>query len=492
MDKITVAEEHLEIKADEEYYAYGLAVIEDRAIFGDIDGLKPVTRRALWAAHEMGLRHNGTRDKSAKVVGKTMGDYHPHGDAAIYGAVVTAANTSQKLFDGEGNWGTMTDPPAAMRYTNLRLTKYADMVFFDRFYLAVRDEVENYDGSRKEPLILPSLLPNALLNGNFGIAPGVNTRTPTITLASLVPVLISTFKRGKCDAAMCIDLELTTEYGARLRKTRTLQSELREFYKTGKGRFIFDSVPKLVAKDTIRIDRFAPFSNIESVLAKVEKVNGVIATRDDSDKNDPYGNAYTVIFSKTTTGGRLKVAIKRVMECFSSALSYSMQVSERFLDPKRPEGGKKLHPTTVPDLINLWCKYRTDLEKRACTYWTAKRKEEIAYLNLMRLAVKNRRFIIQALDKNLNDEGLAAYIAKGLKITVDQANAILDLKVRQLKALEDKVLIDKIKALKEEIAGYAERIKHPAKYIVKHLDGLLDELKPVEKAGKAGKRRKKR
>lgn len=492
MENAVVLKAHLEDKADEEYYAYGVAVIEDRAIFGDIDGLKPVTRRALWATHKLGLHHTAPHEKSAKVVGETMGNYHPHGDSAIYGAIVTAANAPQRMFDGDGNWGTMTDPPAAMRYTNCRLSKYSDTVFFNKFYLAVRDEIANYDDSRKEPLILPSLLPNALLNGNFGIAPGVRTQTPTVTLESLLPVLAQAFKKGKCTPEMCMDLEYTTEYGARMRETKTLRSELKQFLKTGKGRFVFDSVAKQHDGNSIRIDRFAPFANIGTVLGNVEGIAGVQFTRDDSDKSDRYEKAYVIGFSKTTTGGKLKMAIRRVMECFSSAVTYNLQATDRFMDPTRPDGGKELYPTTVPQLIQVWCEYRVALEKRACKYWIGQRQVEIDYLNLMRLAVKSRKFIIEALNKPLDDTGLAAYIAKGLKITVEQANQILDLKVRQLKALDDKMLADKVKNLREEIAGYSGRIKNPQKYIIPQLKEFGEGLRYVPRVAKTRKSTKKR
>lgn len=485
-----VIEAHLEDKADEEYYEYGIAVIEDRAIFGDIDGLKPVTRRALWAAHKLGLHHKAPMIKSAMVVGEAMGKYHPHGDSSIYGAIVTAANSPMKTFDGDGNWGTMTDPPAAMRYTNCRLSKYADTIFFDKFYLAVRDEVDNYDSSRKEPLILPSLLPNALLNGNFGIAPGVRTETPTVTLTSLAPVLAAALKEGKCTPAMCKNLELTTEYSARLHQTKTTPAELQEFYKTGKGSFTFDSVAKMHDAHSIRIDRFAPFSKIESVLIKAEGIKGVAGTRDDSDKSDRYEKAYVVTFAKSLKGSVLKHAIKKVMECFSATVNYNMQVTERFVDEERVDGGKELHPSTVPELIEIWCEYRIDLEKRACLYWTAERKKDIAYLNLMRLAVKNRKFIIQALDKKIDDAGLAAYIAKGLKITVPEANQILDLKVRQLKALEDDSLVAKIKLIQDEVKGYAQRIEAPKEYIAKQVLHFADELAQQWVPKKSKKRRK--
>ena len=483
-DKITsapadesVLESYLDKKAAEEYYAYSVAVIEDRAIYGEIDGLKPVTRRALWATHELGLHSRAAHDKSAKIVGAAMGNYHPHGDSALYGAVVTAANSPMALIDGKGNWGTMTDPAAAMRYTNARLSRYADACFFDKFYLPVMDTVDNYDGSRKEPLILPTLLPNALLNGNFGIAPGVQTSTPTITLESLVPVLIQTLKaKGHCEPGWCRDLELVTSYGGKMRHSKESKREMRNFINTGRGRFLFDSLYDETGSHEIRFSHFAPFSNIEAVLGKVESIKGVTGTRDDSDKKDKYKVAYVVTFSKSLNGPPLAHTTSKVVDAFSAYANYRIQVTERFLDKERPDGGKRLKPSTVPKLIESWVKYRILLEKKACRYWVGKRKEQIAYQRLLLLAVANRKLIIQALDKKMNDAQLAEYLAKLMKITVEQANVILDLKIRQLKKLESETINAKIRELKQEAKGFIRRFNKPAQYIAKNVEELALEL----------------
>ena len=470
-----IEEVRLDEKAKVEYKRYGVHTIEDRAIFGEIDGLKPVARRLVWAAHKMGLKHNTPFTKAMKVIGETMGNYHPHGDAAINGALVTAVNQAEPLFEGSGNWGTMTENAAAPRYIECRLSKYADKIFLDPFYIPVNYMVDNYDASTKEPLILTSLMPNTLLNGNFGIAPGVRTQTPTYTMVSLTKVLVKSLVAGECNPKMCLPLKFTTELGGVLHtEDKEVRKELLRFYKTGKGKFVFDS-SYTEHGNTIRIDKFAPVSNIAGILTKISNIAGVVNVRDDSSIKDRY-NAYQVEFKKGLKGKELESTIAKVMDAFSSGVSFNIQVVEREPDGK---GGsrKALRPATVPSVINTWIDYRVELEKKACSYWIEKHKVEIAYLQLLRLAVKNRRFIIKALDKKLDDEQLAKYIAKGLKITVDQANQILDLKIRQLKALEDKVLVGKIKKLNDEVKSYKVRIKKPKKFIAKQLIELCKELK---------------
>lgn len=473
--KDLIKEVHLEDKADEEYKLYGEAVIEDRAIFGAIDGLKPVMRRAMWAIHKLGLHHKAKHDKSAKAVGETLGNYHPHGDTACYEAIVNAANLPVKLIDGDGNWGTMNDKHAAMRYTNLRLSKYSDLVFFDRFYAPSIQYIPNYDGSRQEPLNLSSLLPNALLNGNFGIAPGVNTRSPSFSIASLIPLLQSAIEQNKCTAAMCMGLKFTTKYGGKAIKTKGNKKQYLEFFKTGRGSVIYKSTAPSYDTNIIRFDHFAPFSDAEKVIAKVDCVKGVVGTRDDSDKTDPFEAAYIVELSKSLKGKDRESSLKQINNAFSATHNYVMKVTHRSLSPQGL-AAVKLSPTTVPQLIMDWITYRLKLEVDACTYWIKERAKEIAYIDLLRLAVAKRDIIIKALSKKCSEEELAQFIAKQLKVTVAEANVILDLKVRQLRALEDAKLLEKRKLLVDESKTYEGRKKNPAKYVVSHLDMLAKEL----------------
>src|SRR2546427_1231511 len=167
------------------YLDYAMSVIVGRALPDVRDGLKPVHRRILYGMHEMGLVHNRAYRKSAKIVGEIMGNYHPHGDAAIYDTLVRMAqdfNMRYPLADGQGNFGSVDgDPPAAMRYTEARLTKLAEEMLADIDKETV-DFRPNYDESRMEPLVLPAKAPNLLVNGAGGIAVGDATNIPTHNL----------------------------------------------------------------------------------------------------------------------------------------------------------------------------------------------------------------------------------------------------------------------------------------------------------------------
>lgn len=477
---------HLEDKANEEYYKYGIAVIEDRAIFGSIDGLKPVVRRALWAAHKMGLRHNVKADKSAKVVGATLGDYHPHGDMACYGALVTSAKSPMNLVIGEGNWGTMNDPAAAYRYTNMKLSKYADLIFFNSFYLPTVDYIPNYDDSKLEPAVLPALLPNAILNGNFGITPGVNTRTPSFSLPSVLKVLREAIKEGECTPKMCMALEFTTKYGGRAIVNK---EEFLKFFKTGKGKIQFRSTRTEVdSKNEIRFDRFAPISDIEKTLAKIDGITGVVKTRDDSDKKDKYQVAYAVQFVKTLKGSALNTVIAKVEDAFSASWGFDVKATDRDIDASG-QLVVKLKSTTVPKLIQQWIDYRIGLEVRACTYWMAERKKEIAHQELLRKAIKMIDFLFKAVKTKGSREDYYNYIAKGMKINFDEAKVVGNLPLVQLRSMEDKDLVEKIKALQADYDTYEGRKKNPKKYMLTHLDILEKELiDNAEKKAKKGKK----
>jgi DNA gyrase/topoisomerase IV subunit A len=276
-------------------------------------------------------------------------------------------------------------------------------------------------------------------------------------------------------------LVFTSKYGGEAVRLKSDRQLLLNFYRTGQGRIKFRSLhTEPNAANEIRFHKFALISDIEKTLSAVESVKGVIGTRHDGDKTDEHQVAYVVQFARTLKGPELLTAIKAVNEKFSVTQTFSVQITKRFLR-KDGTSGAKLQPTTVTQMVDDWIAARMEIERRACTYWIDKRSLDIADLELMRLAVKMRDFIIKSLDRKCTDEELSAYIAKGLKITVAQANRILDLKVRQLRSLEDSKLLAKIKDLTLESKGYANRRKDPETYVLGHLDSLLTALTKVAK-----------
>lgn len=463
---------HLVEIAEEMYYNYALEVIENRAIFGAVDGLKPVARRFLWSAFKNGVRSGERFVKSAKIAGDTMGNYHPHGEGSIYEAMVTGVHSTVPLLDSSGNWGTMLDNAAAMRYTETRLSVYSDNVFFDRFYMPCIQFHATYDESQLEPLVLPALLPNALINGNFGIGPGVQASTPSVVFHTLIKALQLSIKKGEASVETCKGIDMVTTYGGRLHPSATLAADMKKFLQTGVASFLFDPTYREVNSHTIRIEGF-PSTNIPRIAEVVGKIKGVAGMRDDSSENDR-NVAYVVNFQKSLHSHDLTAVKQKVIRAFAANIRYEMQVTLRTMNGEEPVS--KLAPTTIPKLINSWLEYRVDIEKRACQYWIDKRKTEIARLELMVLAVDNRDFIIKALSKKLDDDGLAAYLAKGLKITVEQANEILDLKIRSLKALEKDKLTKQIKERRGDIKEFKGRIAKPLPFILEHVTEIAKKI----------------
>ena len=490
--KDLIKDVYLDEQAMRDYKEYGSATVEDRAIVGSLDGIKPVMRRILWAMHKLGLNHRAKTVKAALIVGTVMGHYHPHGDLSIFAAAVAGTQLPQPLVDGsESNWGTMTSGSGAMRYINGRLTAYADAVFFDPFYLPALEYTPNYDGSRKEPVNLVALLPNGILNGNFGICPGVNTRTPAFTLKTMAALLVKVIDaKGVCNPIDCMGLEWISDYGGKIKPTTSNRAALKEFYKTGRGSVDWSSTHVIdEAANTMRFNRFAPFSTndkaananskspLEKLITSVETLNGVASIDDDSDSSDPFRQAYIVRFNRTCKGVERDKTVKALESIFSARQTFDVKVTDRvWVDEENISVA--LRPATVPELISGWVKYRVELERKACSYWIKERDKEIAYVKLMRLAISKLDFIIACVkDKKLDDAGMVKKISTGLKITEVETNQILGRNLRQLRHLEDQQLADKLAKLTLERDGFAVRLKAPSRYVRKHVIELALALR---------------
>lgn len=503
-----VIDVYLDKQSMEDYLVYGTSTIEDRAIVGTFDGLKPVMRRAMWAVHKLGANSRATKQiKGALMVGETMGKYHPHGDSSIYEAMVNATQLPFPLLDGtQTNWGTMTTGAAAPRYTESQLTKYADLVFFDEFYLPMMQMGPNYDDSLREPVNLNTLLPNGILNGNFGICPGVNTRTPAFTLKSVVTVLKAVLSkhmgvapskgadgfdtaRSKVLVEVCKDLEWISDYGGKLAKSSHNKAQVKQFYKTGVGSVDWESSYTLDEKlNAIRYTRFAPFSTndkakqgekspIEKMLSAIGGIPGVAYIDDDSDKKDPFRQAYMVRFVKTLKGEKRDQAINKVNAQFMSRQRMAVMVTDRTLDVKNDKIVAKLRPITVPQLIHEWCVTRIALEQNACGYWIEQVDKDIRWNEVMRMAIAQLKFIFATVaNEKLSDEQVVSTIAKGLKITVEEADRVVHRNLLQLRKLEDNKLMQKIKELTARKKTLVGRRDKPAAYIQTHLDHLVKEL----------------
>lgn len=468
----------LDVLAKDYYYRYATETIEDQYVIGCFDGLKPVARRSLFAIYKLGLYNTVRHDKSAKAVGATIADYHPHGDSSCYGAMVTAANCSVKMIDGKGNWGTMMDrQAAAYRYTNLRLTKYADQCFFDKFYMPVTRMIDNYDGSKKEPLNLPVMLPNALLNSAFGIGAGVRTESIAFTAKSVVETIQKVVDAGgKVTPELCYGLEPISEYGGHSNKDKETRLEFKKFIKTGRG--VVTLFPAYVKEEGkkgtfIRMHSFGSLpKDLEKTFIKVQDLSGVAKIEDDGSEVDHYQAAIKVTFKPGCKGKDLDAVISKVISIFSVKYLLDVKVTDRI--PIKGGGHKiKLRNIQPVQLLQDWMDYRIRLEVKACKYWQVQCQAHIAMLELYIKAINSLDIIRAALEVDDSE----AYLVKHMKITPEDAKFLMARTLNQLKKLELKKIKDQIVALREEIAGYQKRIDKPLGYIKDHVGKILVNLK---------------
>jgi len=486
------SEKHIEVSIDKfairKYKNYGVAVLEDRAIPDYRDGMNPVNRRVLWSAYELGVRSTGKFVKSARIVGDTLGRFHPHGDSSCYGAMVGMTNVGTAvnnircgLFEGEGNWGSFSNrSSAAMRYTEARLSKFADEVLFNKFYLPVVETGPNFDSSGKEPVLLPALLPLVFLNGRFGIAPGAQTNIPSFEYRSVLKTLKAIYDGQEITPKFLYqNLKVCTLFGGSERPDTTTKEERLErlsLFKTTSGRVtcwgnpVFDEKAK-----TIVANRFGNAKvNVEKLIATLSGFEGVQSVLDDSSKGEKYGTIKIILRRNLTTVAYAKL-LKKVDVELSSRENYILNFTERYLD-NEGQAQARMKPQSVTEALTNWVQWRIELERKACAYWIGETVKQIRKLELLLLAVDNRKLIIESLDKDLDQDALEDWLAKKLKITKQEAAFIYDLKVRQLRKLERKGLEAQMKEVLARKKTLERRKAKPEPFLAEQLKDFVHLL----------------
>ncbi len=418
---------------------YGLVTVEDRSLPDYRDGLKPVQRRLLWAAHKLGLHSDAKRKKLAYLVGETLGKYHPHGDSSLASATVTMNNSAAPYISGEGNWGggVANDSPAAMRYIECRLSALADAIYFDPEYTAVIEYLENYDGSLKEPLLLPAKLPAILLNGTSGVAVGITSEIPSYTEKSLRAAVKLTLKQGKqISPAQAVSvLEFNTPLGG---ECVSDDDSLLEFYKNSFGSVQYDSLFTYDEVSRIMLfDKFAPGLNLDSVLDFLngrsarppEWVKSIEDARETSSKSAP--NTVSVRIKKSVPLKNIDDLINKIADKFATKAHYKINVIERYLNE---EGANEAVPKSfsVPGLIKSWCDWRAELELKVIQHKINTINEKLHRLEVMILAGNNP----EILKNGWGSKDLTAYLIKALKISAEDAEIIRKLRYEQLHRLD--------------------------------------------------------
>lgn len=430
------------------YKEYGEAVVQHRALVDFRDGFKPVHRRIIWAMYSLGINSRGGYKKSARVVGDVIGKYHPHGDTAVYDALVNMVNLPIGLIDGQGNFGDYADPPAAMRYTECRLSKFADKFLLNEDYLNVTTMHPNYDGNESEPLYLPSLLPTLMFNGTGGIAVGISADIPPFHPSGVLKVIRLHLRGKKITPQLCAKyMDVNYKYGSH---NVTEPEKMLEFYQTGIGTFTLGLDYEIDKRERqMIITGVTPHFKIDRVIKKLEK-NREIASIDDQSSDNKTKIAIT--FKATVSSNGMDAECDKIYRTLFVRESYKTNITTR-IDEERA----KFSAHNIPELLTNWTKYRIGLEVACQEYRITRLREQIAYQKLMLLAAREREVIIRALSSKTPE----TVLVEKLDITEEQAKIILDLKVRQLSRLNEDAVVNKIKGLRAELTTAKEYKKNP-------------------------------
>lgn len=444
------------------YLDYAMSVIISRALPDVRDGLKPVQRRILYAMHELGLHHNTAHKKSARVVGEVLGKYHPHGDASVYDAMVRLAQDfSQRyvLIEGQGNFGSIDgDPPAAMRYTEVRLAEIAGEMLLDIDKDTV-DFVPNFDDSLKEPSVLPARLPNLLVNGSSGIAVGMATNIPPHNLAEI------------CDAiAYLIDNpEATVDELMRFVKGPDfptagiiLGSEgIRSAYATGQGKIILRAKANEVAlkggRRQIVVTELPYQTNkatlVERIaeLAKDKKIPGIAEVRDESDRE---GMRLVIELRREGQSGRILNNLYK-----NTAMQSAFFINMVALVDGQPK------VINLKEAMTSYISFRREVIARRSQFELNKARDRAHILEGFRIALANLDEVTKLIRQSETVDAARVSLMAVFSLSQIQAQAILDMALRRLAHLEQQKVADEYAAVTKNISYLEELLANPQKML---------------------------
>jgi DNA gyrase/topoisomerase IV subunit A len=457
-------------------YDYGSYVVEDRAIPDYRDGLKPVQRRVLMSMNRLGIHHNVKYRKSALVVGDAIGQYHPHGDGAVYNALVGMANSAVKLADGQGNWGSPVDEAAAMRYTEVRLTKFANTFLLDPGYMNVVPHEPNYENTTTLPVYFPSMLPTMLLIGNIGgIAYGVRACNPAFEVEGVVALTRKALSGKPVTELDCFEhLRISAPFGCRLMSS---EEDVREFFRTGRATLKYAPIILVnEKKGIVEIKSYAPgFASVDTVekaadkiseLPKVAKWGSECGAK--NPEAGPNGAYYYVVPKRGGGTEDLYDLADEIEKILTGTEYYNLGVTIRSATEKN-----KFAYCVFTKFFAQWARYRKQLELDYIEYLVQQRNAALRKQKLIIYAVKNRKTLLDVLKKALEAKDPDQYVAKAMKLSIEDAKFIMDMQLRKLAKLEEADLQKKINELKAEIEGLIADSKNPAPRIVRNLTQTL-------------------
>jgi len=456
------------------YLDYAMSVIIGRALPDIRDGLKPVHRRILFTMHEMGLTSGRPTRKCAKIVGEVMGKYHPHGDAAIYDTLVRLAQLftmRYPLVDGQGNFGSVDgDPPAAMRYTEARLTRIAAELLEDIDKETV-DFKANYDDSESEPEVLPTRVPNLLINGAEGIAVGMATRIPPHNLTEIVNATIALIQNPNTPLAEILQMVQGPDFptgGYILGR-----NGIHEAFTKGRGslkirakaaveKFGKDREAIIVTELPYQVNK-AKLIEYSAGLVNDKKLEGISEIRDESDRD-----GMRIVF-ELKRGEQADVVLNNLWKHTQLQINFGIIMLSIVNGQPRELG--------LVDILKRFIAHRADVVRRRTDYLLRKAREREHILQGFQKALQNLDAVIQLIRAAKNPKEAREGLIAQFQFSERQAQAIIELQLQRLTGMEQQKILDELVEIEKQIAGYAEILGSE-----KVLRGVIvKELKEIQK-----------
>jgi len=447
----------------QDYLNYSMSVIIGRALPDVRDGLKPVQRRILYAMYDIGIKYSQPHKKSARVVGDVLGKYHPHGDTAVYDAMARMAqdfSLRYPLIDGQGNFGSLDgDSPAAMRYTEVRLARLAEEIIADIEKDTV-DFSDNFDGSMKEPEVLPSKIPNLLINGTSGIAVGMATKIPPHNLSEVVNALIKLIDNPEVSTKELMSYIKGPDFptGGEI----VGREGIYEAYDTGRGKIKIKGSARIIEEERLIIIDSIPYQVkkskiVEQIanLVKEERLDGISDVRDESDRE---GIRVVVELKK---GFNPDIILNKIFK--NTSLKKTFGIYSLCIVDNEPK------TLTLKGMLNEFLKHRVNVVRRRTKYLLRKAKKRLHKIEGLLLAVENIEDIVDLIQNSEKREEAKEKLIYNFELSKKQADAILRMRMQRLTGLEKKNLETEKENVSTDIGRYEK--------LLSSRETILDEIK---------------
>ena len=475
MDKKNFTSISLQEEMQRSYLEYAMSVIVGRALPDARDGLKPVQRRILFAMHELGLTPDRPFRKCARVVGDVLGKYHPHGDQAVYDALVRLVqifSTKYPALEGHGNFGSVdNDPPAAMRYTETRLSQIAHKGFLEEIGSETVNFSNNFDGSQKEPDVLPAQLPFLLLNGSSGIAVGMATNIPPHNLGEIVDGLVKLVENKDLSNKKLSNIIKGPDFptGGELIYSQAIE----ELYETGKGSITIRGVIKseelilgkgkhkrnalVISELPYQISKAGWIEKLAE-LVNTGKINGICDIRDESDRD----------------GMRIVIELKKdsIAEIIISDLYKKTTLQTNFGAIFLALIKGKPVQLNLKEYLNNFLEFREETIRKRTNYFLQNTLEKLEISEGLSKATKDIKKVIEIIQDSENSMEAKSKLIDNFFLSEKQSNSVLDMPLKKLTNLERNQINNDIKKLKEK-KDYFQKLLNERKLLLKL---LVEEL----------------